>query len=202
MKEKNDETPQTQCSEVLKSAQEEKLAEQEIYKGAIEEKNKQLALYQDQLLRTKAEFENYRKRIERERKEYLAWGKEDIILKLIALVDVFEQARQQASSTRNIEAVSQGLELLHKEFEAFLKSEGVQRIETQNKKFDPNEHEAIGFDERESGEDNTVVEEFQKGFRYNNRVIRPARVKVLKIKTEKNESKQEKEASKQEKDEK
>ena len=194
MSEKKQDNADVSCSDALASAQEDKIAEQEICRGAIEEKNKQIAQYHDQLLRMKAEFENFRKRVDREKRDYLAWGKEDIILKLIGLLDVFEQACQQASTTRNIEGVLQGLELLHREFDSFLKSEGVQQVPTKNEVFDPHVHEAISYVEVDEGDDNKIVEEFQRGYRFNNRIIRPAKVKVSK-RIKKDESKEDKEAS-------
>jgi len=195
MNENNKQEKENPCSDVLASAQEEKIAEQKIYKEALDEKNKQIEFYKDQLLRLKAEFENYRKRVDREKREYHAWGKEDVLVQLIKLADVLEKAHEEASKTRNIESVIQGLDLIHKEFDKFLKSEGIEAIPAMAQKFDPHLHEAIGFEESESGEDNAIVEEIQKGYRLNNRIIRPSWVKVLKVKEKKDESKDNKNSS-------
>lgn len=195
MSEQKEEKQQNSCSDVIASAQEEKIALQKIYKQALDEKSKQIDMYKDQLLRLKAEFENYRKRVDREKQEYHAWGKEDILIGLIKLLDVLEKAHLEASKTDNITSVIHGLELIHKEFDKFLKSEGIEAIPTLSRKFDPQMHEAIGYVECESGEDNNIVEEVQKGYRLNNRVIRPAWVKVSKIKEKIIESKDKKNTS-------
>lgn len=195
MSEQKEEKQQNSCSDVIASAQEEKIALQKIYKQALDEKSKQIDMYKDQLLRLKAEFENYRKRVDREKQEYHAWGKEDILIGLIKLLDVLEKAHLEASKTDNITSVIHGLELIHKEFDKFLKSEGIEVIPTLSRKFDPQMHEAIGYVECESGEDNNIVEEVQKGYRLNNRVIRPAWVKVSKIKEKIIESKDKKNTS-------
>lgn len=189
MSEQKKEKEQNSCSDVIASAQEEKIALQKIYKQALDEKSQQIDMYKDQMLRLKAEFENYRKRVDREKQEYHVWGKEDILIGLIKLLDVLEKAHLEASKTDNITSVIQGLELIHKEFDKFLKSEGIEVVPTLSRKFDPHMHEAIGYVECESGEDNNIVEEVQKGYRLNNRVIRPAWVKVSKIKEKRIESK-------------
>ncbi|MFH1379533.1 MAG: nucleotide exchange factor GrpE [bacterium] len=201
MSEKNKDSKNNSAQDLINSAQEEKIAEQQIYKETLEEKNKEIASYHDQLLRLKADFENYRKRSEREKSEYLAWGKQDILMNLMTLKDVLEQAHTQAASTDNIESVVQGLELLYKEFEKFLKAEGLQVIETLGQVFDPHFHEAIGYIESESGTDGEIIEELQKGYSFKNRIIRPAKVKVTKLKRKKCESEKAEETSTIEKEE-
>ncbi len=178
------------CSEALSSAQEEKLAEQQICRESMEEKNRQISEYLDQIVRLKAEFENYRKRVEREKAEYLAWGKQDILQRLIMLQDVLEQAQRQAGSTQNIESIKQGLSLINREFEKFLVTEGVDPAKTKDAMFDPHLHEAVEYVETGSGRDGEILEELQKGYSFNKRVIRPARVRVVRAATEKVESKE------------
>ncbi|MBD3271995.1 MAG: nucleotide exchange factor GrpE [Elusimicrobia bacterium] len=191
MSEQMDHKKEEPCADVLASAQEEKIAEQQILKETIDKKNREITAYRDQLLRLQAEFENYRKRVEREKREYLAWGKEDILMRIIMLQDVLEQAQNQARTTENIQSVKTGLELIHKEFEKFLKSEGVSAIDVSGEHFDPHQHEAIEIVEQQGDREKDVLEELQKGYRFNNRIIRPARVKVLRIKPgEKAESKE------------
>src|ERR1700760_3249493 len=100
---------------------EEKLAELSILQQSLEEQKTKSADYYDQLLRLKAEFENYRKRVEKEKIESRAWGKQDVLVPLLSLVDVFEQAMGQAQTAKDVKQVAVGLEFLHKNFSSFLK---------------------------------------------------------------------------------
>src|SRR5882724_12411115 len=101
------------------------------------------AEYYDQLLRLKAEFDNYRKRVEKEKLEARVWGKQDVIMPLLSLVDVFEQALEQAQKAKDVKQVAVGLEFLHKNFSSFLKSEGLSPIEIVGKAYDPHVAEAV-----------------------------------------------------------
>src|SRR4051812_37963089 len=95
---------------------EEKLSELEVLRQSLEESKQKAAEYYDQLLRLKAEFDNYRKRVEKEKAENRTWGKEEVLLPLIGLVDVFEQALAQAHKAKDLTQVVQGVDMLHKNF--------------------------------------------------------------------------------------
>lgn len=161
------------------TARDEKVSELAILKQSLEEKQKQAEDYYDQLVRLKAEFENFRKRSEREKQNHLMWGKEDVLLKQIGLLDVLEQAGRSAQTSNNIESIRTGIELITQEFAKMLSSEGVTVIESAGKKFDPSLHEAV---EQVASDqpDGTILEALQKGYMLNGRVIRAARVKVAK----------------------
>lgn len=134
--------------------------------------------YYDQLLRLKAEFDNYRKRVEKEKQEARVWGKQDVIMPLLSLVDIFEQALAQAQNAKDVKQVSVGLEFLHKNFSSFLKSEGLSPIEVVGKAYDPHVAEAVEQVAAEGDQVGQVLSEIQKGYMFQNRVIRPARVRV------------------------
>ena len=157
---------------------EEKLAELSILQQSVADEKKKAADYYDQLLRLKAEFENYRKRVEKEKSEARAWGKQDVIMPLLSLVDVFEQALEQAEKAKDVKQVAQGLEFLHKNFSNFLKSEGLSRIELVGKPYDPHLAEAVEQVEVDGGQVGQVLSEIQKGYRFQDRVVRAARVRV------------------------
>ena len=89
---------------------EEKLSELEILRQALEESKAKAAEYYDQLLRLKAEFDNFRKRVDREKSESRAWGKQEVLLQLVSLVDVFEQALAQAHKAKDLKHVVAGVE--------------------------------------------------------------------------------------------
>jgi molecular chaperone GrpE len=160
-------------------ARDEKICELEILKQSVEEKKKQAQDYYDQLLRLKADFENYRRRSEKEKKDYLKWGKEKILLKQISIDDVLKQALKSAKSGNNVESIVLGLEMISKEFSKMLKEESVEEIECD--KFDPNICEALEYVESEE-EDGKILEIYQKGYKMNGKLIRAVKVKVAKNK--------------------
>jgi molecular chaperone GrpE len=155
----------------------EKISEVEILKQSVEYQKRLAQDYYDQLVRLQADFENYRKRSEKEKKDYLDWGKEKILLKQIDIGDVLHQALKSAKTSNNIESVIVGLEMISKEFVKMLKEEGIEEIHCD--KFDPDVCEALdsaGSDE----EDGKILEVYQKGYKMKGKLLRAAKVKVAK----------------------
>ncbi len=132
--------------------------------------------YFERLARTQADFENYRKRVRQEREELAAFAAERLVRGLLPILDNLERARD-ASDTADHAAWRQGVEITIRQFQDLLAKEGVEPIEAVGKPFDPRQHEAIMQAESESQE-GTVLEEFQKGYRLGERVLRPSLVKV------------------------
>ncbi len=157
---------------------EEKLSELSILQQSFEDQKAKAADYYDQLLRLKAEFDNYRKRVEKEKLEARTWGKQDVIMPLLSLVDVFEQAMAQAENAKDVKQVAVGLEFLHKNFSNFLKSEGLAPVDVVGKPFDPHLAVAVEQVEVDNGQVGQVLAEIQRGYSFQGRVIRPARVRV------------------------
>lgn len=153
------------------------LSETEILKLTLEETKKEAENYYDQLLRLKADFENFRKRAEKEKKEYLEWGKEKILLKQLSMNDILENALKSAKEGKNLDSIIVGLEMVNKEFNKMLKEEGVEEIKCEQ--FDHNLCEALEQVESEE-KDGTVLEVYQKGYKINGKLMRPAKVKVAK----------------------
>jgi len=160
-------------------ARDVKLSELEILKQSFDEKKKQADEYYDQILRLKADFENYRRRSEKEKKDYLDWGKEKILLKQIYIDDVLQQALKSAKSGGKAEDIIVGLDMISKEFAKMLKEEGVEEVVC--KQFDPNLCEALDTVESDE-EDGSILEVYQKGYKMNGKLIRAAKVKVAKKK--------------------
>ena len=156
----------------------EKLSELSILQQSVEEQKAQAADYYDQLLRLRAEFDNYRRRVEKEKLDARTWGKQDVIMPLLALVDVFEQAMAQVENAKDVKQVAVGLEFLHKNFSGFLKSEGLAPLEVIGKPFNPHLAEAVAQEEVDNGRVGQVLAEIQRGYSFQGRVIRPARVRV------------------------
>lgn len=190
MKTKNQEVTTSNDNNLAKVALEEKLAEQEILhqslaslRSGLEEKRKEAKEYYDQLLRLKAEFENYRKRVEKEKEKIYLHGKEMVLMKLLPLLDTLEQAEksfQNKNEKLKIEDIVSGIKLIVLDFHNFLKSEGVEIIESIGKKFDPHLHEVVEPEETDEKEEGTILAELQKGYIFKGRVIRPAKVKVAR----------------------
>jgi molecular chaperone GrpE len=135
---------------------------------------------QDRLLRLGAEFENYRKRVQREREDLIKYAGELFILELLHIVDNFERAFQAADKTQDFKVLHQGVEMILKDVENFLKEKGVKKIVTVGSQFDPHKHEAIENVVCADKAEGMVVEELQTGYELNGKVIRPAKVKIAK----------------------
>jgi molecular chaperone GrpE len=133
----------------------------------------------DRLLRRQAEFENYRKRVERERSALYQHGRDDVVLQLLPVLDNFERALSSLESSEgDAEALRHGIELIHKQFKDALSKFGLEPVEAVGKTFDPHIHEAVTTEATDEHKENTVIEEFQRGYKIGNRLLRPAKVKV------------------------
>lgn len=159
------------CDDIVKSAAEAKASELAILKQSLDEAK-------EQVLRARADFENYRKRAEKERLEARRWEKEGIVGRLVPLMDVLEQAEAAAQKGTDMKSVVVGLDMLFKEFKKLLKEEGLQEIPSEpGEPFDHAVHEAVETVEDE-GEDHRILAVFQRGYRLDGNLLRPARVKV------------------------
>ncbi|MBO1003470.1 nucleotide exchange factor GrpE [Pseudogracilibacillus auburnensis] len=134
---------------------------------------------QDRLLRVQAEFENFKRRTEKEKIAERKYKSQDLANELLPVMDNFERALQSEISDEN-QGFMEGIQMVYNQLEEALKSQGVEKIETENKEFDPNIHHAVMQIEDEAFESNIVVEELQKGYMLKDKVIRPAMVKVNK----------------------
>ena len=141
---------------------------------------KQKQEYFDKLLRLHAEFENFKKRAVKEKQQFLKLANEGLICELINILDNFERAFDSANKMSDFKSLHQGVEMILKQIHQLLEKEGVKKIECVGKAFDPAHQEAIAHIETDKYAENTVVEEVQKGYLLEDRLIRPAVVKVSK----------------------
>ena len=149
-------------------------AEVEIQK-LIEERDS----LQDRLLRRQAEFENYRKRADRERNEYVQSASAELVRELLNVLDSFDLAIRNASSEGSAgEDMLRGLDLVYKQFLDTLGRFGLKAIEAKGQTFDPNFHQAISTVPSDDVPENTVVEEFRRGYTLNGKLLRAAMVSV------------------------
>ena len=147
---------------------------------ALEDKAKKCDEYFDRLLRLQADFDNYKKRLEKERIEFIKFANEEIIAEILQILDDFERAVEAGKIKHDFEVLYKGIEMIYNDFKEFLKQKGLKEIEAEGKLFNPNEHEAMMQEETDKHPEDYIVEEFQKGYTFNGRVIRPSKVKVAK----------------------
>jgi molecular chaperone GrpE len=135
----------------------------------------EIAELQQTLLRRRADFENYRKRVERDRGTAAVDAEVSLLTQFLGTVDNLERAlaAQEAGP-----ALRQGVVLTHRELLALLKSLGVEKVDPLGQRFDPAEHQAMLHEPVKGFEPGTIAEVYRKGFRYRDRLLRPALVKV------------------------
>jgi molecular chaperone GrpE len=131
----------------------------------------------DQLLRRRADFENFRKRMERERQHVTEYAAMDVVRELLPVLDHLERAIA-ASPQDAQDEFHAGVRIIAKQFLETMERFGLTPIEALGKPFDPNVHQAVDRVVTEEQPDNTVVEEWQRGYMFKDRLLRPAMVKV------------------------
>ena len=143
-----------------------------------DKKDKQIEELNDKYKRLFAEFDNFRKRTEAEKTSMFADGERTVLLKVLPLIDNFERALDSIPEEQKETALAEGIDKTYKAFMAQLTELGVTPIDACGKGFDANLHNAVMHVEDDSVEDNIVVEEFQKGYMFKDKVLRYSMVKV------------------------
>jgi len=135
----------------------------------------------ERLLRLQADFDNTRKRLEREKQDFVKFANEGIILELLNVLDDLERTVDLAQSKhQDLSAFLKGVEMILAHLYEMLKEYGVKPIEAEGKLFDPHYHEALMQAENKDVAEHTILEELQKGYLLNDRIIRTSKVKVSK----------------------
>jgi len=135
--------------------------------------------YKDRWLRKGAEFDNYRKRVERERREQAEQSVVDLLEQLLLVVDDFDRALT-VDSGEGGDAYRKGVELIHGKLHDLLRKQGLKPIDAVGADFDPNVHQAVVHEESPEHREGEVIGELRKGYMLNDRLLRPAMVKVAK----------------------
>jgi molecular chaperone GrpE len=130
---------------------------------------------QERLLRGRAEFDNARRRFEQQRSEYLQFAAMESVRDMLPILDDFERAVKVDTADRDY---AKGVELIYQRMADTLKKLGLEPIETAGQKFDPNLHQAVERVETEDAEDQAILGEFQRGYNFKGKLLRPAMVKV------------------------
>jgi molecular chaperone GrpE len=134
-----------------------------------------------QYQRISADYANFQKRVPKQIADTICYEKEKIIKTLLPALDNFEHTLQNANSAENADVFVKGIRIIYDQMLDILKSQGVEQIKAPGENFDPALHEAMMQKTEPEEEDNIVLEEFQKGYKLNGRVIRPSKVIVNKL---------------------
>lgn len=129
----------------------------------------------ESLLRRQADFENFRKRVDRDRSEFIQFATMDLVRDLLPMLDDFERALSVETADTEY---AKGVEMIYQRFFDTLKKMGLEPIETAGAIFDPNLHQAIDRVESEEVEDHAILQEYQRGYNFKGKLLRPSMVKV------------------------
>lgn len=176
-----EEQPATEIPEEVAAETEEETdpvaaLEQELA-AAQEEKQKNWDLY----LRERAELENFRKRMQREKEDLVRFANENLLREILTVVDNLERAIEHARQTdETVKGLLEGVEMTLSQCQKLLEKFGVTPVVAIGEPFDPTWHEAMGQMESAEHPPNTVLQEMQKGYVLNDRLLRPAMVMISK----------------------
>jgi molecular chaperone GrpE len=190
MSPKKKEKPKSEDSQKARKGESEELHEK------IETLQKEKDELFAKLQRIGADYANYQKRVPKQISDTIGYEKERIIKTLLPVLDNFEHTLQNAHQAEDVDVLVKGIRIVYDQLLDVLKSHNIEQIEAQGEKFDPAVHQAMTHRAEPEEEDNTVLEEFQKGYRLSGRVIRPSKVIVNKLAaTESQSGRQEGESS-------
>ena len=137
----------------------------------------------DRLLRTLADFDNYKKRATREKQDTAKFANEALLQRLIPVLDSFDMAiaaTAQNAPTPALESMQAGINLVYQQFKSALTEAGLEEVEAAGQPFDPNWHEAVAQRETADVPEGQVVQQLRKGYRFRERLLRPASVIIAK----------------------
>ncbi|MDW7674092.1 MAG: nucleotide exchange factor GrpE [Bacillota bacterium] len=142
----------------------------------LHSKDLEISDLNNRLLRLQADFDNFRRRSRQEKEEFLKYANQDLIISLLPVLDNFQRAI--ATNDKADDPFVAGVNMIYKQIAELLAKEGLTPIKAVGEPFNPNEHEAVMTVESDGHSTNIVVEEFQKGYKLKEKVIRPSMVKV------------------------
>ncbi len=181
VKEEDIEVVPPESDEESVAAGEKPLTSVERLVQALEQKTKEAAESNDKYLRTYADFENYRKRLQRDLADFRKYANEQMALELLSVADHLALALKHAAETGETGAgLQQGVELVYKQLLDILEKFGIKPFKALGEPFDPAKHDAVMQVTTSEAQDNTVVQVFQEGYLYYDKVLRHARVGVSK----------------------
>lgn len=150
-------------------------------KQALAAKDEELKTLHDKYLRLAAEFENFKRLTQRNQQEYTRFANESLLKELLPIVDNLERAIKSSKESSGSGGLTQGVELVLKQFVETLAKFGVRPVTSVGEAFDPSRHHAVTHTESDDDSKKIVVEEYQKGYLLHDRVLRPAMVAVADV---------------------
>jgi molecular chaperone GrpE len=150
---------------------------EDVIQVAGDEKDRLICEYQDRLLRAQAEFQNFQRRMEKEFTEFKTYANAKLIENLLLVIDDFQNALSSDESGSNAEFLK-GFDMIYNNLICLLEKEGLSEIETKEEKFDPWKHEAVEMVPDDEHPEHTVLDVVQRGYKFKDKVIRPAKVRV------------------------
>jgi molecular chaperone GrpE len=189
MSHRKKEEPETSEKGPESDIQSESRTEYEALKAKADETAAELAEFKDKYLRALADGENARKRIRQQCDESIKIQREDLLRDLLTIIDNLERAVDAARGGGNGKSIVEGVEMVLNSMKDFLRSHGVSEVSTVGRPFDPLLHEAVDHVASAEHEPNTVINEFNRGYKVGDRLLRPARVSVAKAVPEGQETK-------------
>lgn len=144
----------------------------------LEESNRLVLEYLDHLQRLQAEFENYKKRVEREKQDIIEYATVSLISELIDVMENLERGIDSIKESEDNNSIRKGMEMVYDQLKDILESKGLTPIEAVGQKFNPYYHEAMMKNPSDEFPHNTVIEEFQRGYKVKDRVVRFSKVMV------------------------
>jgi molecular chaperone GrpE len=135
-------------------------------------------ILQDRLLRLQADFENYRKRMDREKKDWIAFASEKLVLELLPVLDHFELGLADSAKSGTPAPVQEGFQLVYSQLRAALEKAGVQAIDAEGQPFDPHLHEAITHLPSDAVPEGHVAAQTRRGYKLGDKLLRAAQVVV------------------------
>jgi molecular chaperone GrpE len=164
-------TPEPEASQTGETSTERAAHTDSEYEQLAKEK----AELQELLQRRQAEFENFRRRVEREKTEVFEFASMEAVKTLLPILDDFERALKTESADKEY---ARGMELIYQRLSDVLKKLGLEPISTKGSLFDPHLHHAVDMVETDEHPDHTILDEYQHGYYFKGRLLRPAMVKV------------------------
>ena len=164
--------------EEVPEEEKKKLSPIEELQEQLKEKDLQLVEQKGDFLREKADLENFRKRLIKDKEDSVQFANQRLLKELVQINDNLDRALDTPNSS--LESLREGVEMIQKQFATFLKNQKVEPIEAMGKPFDPSLHEVMSQMESEEHDENTVMQEYSKGYTLNGRILCSAKVVISK----------------------
>jgi molecular chaperone GrpE len=182
-----EEAIEAEATDATTEEAEETVVEDEATEDQVTEENqndplkdaeKEIEVLKAANVRMQAEFQNFKKRVEKEKADIYKFANEKLVIELLGVMDNVERAIGSMDTSESNKNVVDGVQMIQKTLEDFLKKHQVEVIEAVGTPFDPQKHHAVMTEASEDHPSETVIEEFQRGYELNGKVVRPSMVKV------------------------